>query len=325
MLDHHRPTLLHIGRRLHDARSLLLLNPEKGDGDSLGSTLALANHCASIGKPYTVYAHRQADSTFSFLPRFEEIVSDPAQLDLDAFDLIIGADFSDLPMTGIADKLERRDPNRTTFILIDHHPTNPGLADINLIEPQSTATTEILFALFDHHGWPIDKDIATCLLTGILTDSDRFANRNTTFLSFSIAAQLLRRGARMHAITRYAFRNKSVGMLRLWGKALSRLQHNSATGLVTTFITLQDMKEAGVDEEAAGGIANFLNGLAGAKAVLVLRESAGGRVKGSFRTTGDDVNVAEMAKQFGGGGHRRAAGFVLQGKLQEVDGVWQII
>lgn len=319
------PVYARIAEHLDHAHHILLLNPEKGDGDSLGSTLALAHHLARRQKRYGVFSRNLAPKIFSYLPRFEEIEHREEQLDLHQYDLIVTVDFADPKMTGIEPRLLQVDRLRCPIINIDHHPTNFHFGDVNLVDPNSAAAAEIIYGLFEQQGWPIDAHVATCLLTGILTDTSSFANRNTTFRSLEIAGLLLSAGARLQTIMEYTLRNKSLGVLRLWGKALARLQHNTATGLVTTFITEQDLAECGVTDEATEGIANFLNALEGAKAVLVLREVTGGRVKGSFRTTGDDVDVAELAARFGGGGHRRAAGFTIHGRLQEVEGVWRVV
>lgn len=309
---------------LNGAHNVLLLNPEKGDGDSLGSTLALAHHFKRKGKKHAVFSHNLAPKVYAYLPRIEHIVRHRDDLDFDSFDLIIGIDYADSKMTGIHDLLERR-ARTAKLVTIDHHQTSETNGDLNIIHPQSAAAAEIVFALFDHHRWPIDRAIATCLLTGVLTDSGIFSNRNTTDTTLAIAARLLAAGADMNTITHSTMRNKSVATLRLWGVAFSRLQLNSTSGLVTTFITDADMRETGADDDAASGIANFLNMLDGAKAVLVLRESGDGHVKGSFRTTGDEVDVAKLAGQFGGGGHRRAAGFVMPGRIEKKDGRWQIV
>lgn len=309
---------------INGAHNILLLNPEKGDGDSLGSTLALAHHFKRKGKKHAVFSHKFTPQSHSYLPRIEYIVRHRDDLDFHSFDLIIGIDYADPKMTGIHDLLEQRS-RTTTLVIIDHHQTNDTGGDLSIIHPQSAAAAEIVFALFDHHKWPIDRNIATCLLTGVLTDSGIFSNRNTTDTTLAIAARLLAAGADMNTITHSTMRNKSVATLRLWGTAFGRLKLNPVSGLVTTFITESDMRETGADDDAASGIANFLNMLDGAKAVLVLRESGDGRVKGSFRTTGDEVDVAKLAARFGGGGHRRAAGFVIPGRIEQVNGRWKVV
>ncbi len=320
----HAPLFTQIDQAITDAGRILLLNPERGDGDSLGSTLAFAHRLQELDKPHDIFCYG-LHTGYAFLPRFEEVQSDPDILDLSLYDLIITTDFADPRMTGIHDRLASLDREKTRVINIDHHPTNFQFGDINLVDLQSAATCEIVHDLFVELGWAISRDTATCLLTGVLTDTGIFANRNTTDRSLHIAAQLLALGARMRLITDFIYRNKSIGALKLWGKALTRLQYNKDTGIVTTFLTINDMEECGVDDDAAGGIPNFLNALDGAKAVLVLRELGDGRIKGSFRTTGDEVDVAELAAKFGGGGHRRAAGFSIKGRLAPVNGVWQVV
>lgn len=313
-----------LGHVVSEARRILLLNPERGDGDSFGSTLALAAFAEKQRKPVTVFSLR-ANRAFSFLPGFFNILDDPTKIDLRAYDLIITCDFADPLMTGIADMLQKVDRAKTAVVNIDHHPTNQRFGTFNILDPQSAATCEIVYTLFERERWPIDRDVATCLLTGILTDTNIFTNRNTTYRSLEIASKLVGRGGRMRTITDFMYRNKSVGALKLWGKALTRLQHNLVNGLVTTFITQQDLAECGVDDDAAAGVANFLNNLEGAKAVLVLRELGDGRIKGSFRTTGDEVDVAKLAAEFGGGGHRRAAGFTMKGRIQLGQNTWRVI
>lgn len=314
-----------VAEHINNARNVLILNPEGGDGDSFGSSLALANYLFGIGKNHTVFAKRAARRTFSFLPRFEHIASDPAMLDLASYDLMISVDFADPAMTGIMDILAQRNQEKLPWINIDHHPTNLNFGSINIVDPHSAAACEIMYTLFDRHGWRIDKHIATCLLTGILTDTSNFSNRNTTNRSLEIAARLLLHGARMRRITDFTYRNKTTGALRLWGKVLDRLQPDPETGVMTTFIAQQDLEECRVDDEAASGVANFLNKLEGSGAVLVLRELGDGRVKGSYRTTGDDINVAELAGKYGGGGHRRAAGFTVKGRIANVNGSWRVV
>lgn len=321
----HAATIQQIGEHIARARHILILNPERGDGDSLGSTLALASHLANTKKEYTIFALNLASRMFAFLPRLEEVITRAEELPLEKADLIIAIDFADPKMTGVWSAIEAINRNRCPIVTIDHHPTHTRFGDLNFVDPSAAASAELLFQIFETHNWPIDHTIATCLLTGILTDTSNFANRNTTTLSFDIAAKLLRRGAKLKTITDFTFRNKSVGSLRLWGRALSRLQRNENMGLVTTYITQKDFVECDADSEATRGIANFLNSLAGAKAVLVLRELPGGRLDGSLRTTGDDFDVAQLAAQFGGGGHRRAAGFTIPGRIETLNGRWRIV
>jgi phosphoesterase RecJ-like protein len=181
----------------------------------------------------------------------------------------------------------------------------------------------MLYHLIQHLNVRITPEMATSLLTGILTDTTHFANPNTTPTVVDVAAKLMARGADHKKITQATMRNKNMATLKLWGRALSRLAYNEHSGVVSTVITLRDLEECGADADASTGIANFLNTLSEGKIALVLQEEPHGIVKGSFRTT-SDVDVAALAQQFGGGGHKIAAGFKVKGKLVETGLGWHV-
>jgi phosphoesterase RecJ-like protein len=139
-----------------------------------------------------------------------------------------------------------------------------------------------------------------------------------------VASHLLNIGARHQEINKNILRNKSLSLLKLWGRAFERLRYNSSYDLAFTVITSQDITECGAESESASGLSNFFNDLAGAKASLVLIEQPDGTIKGSLRTTRDDVDVAKLAKTLGGGGHQKAAGFSVSGRLVYNEGNWFI-
>jgi phosphoesterase RecJ-like protein len=203
-------------------------------------------------------------------------------------------------------------------ILIDHHPRGDlsRFVEYKIQDPQAASTTELIFCLLEFLGAHIDKRIATALLTGIITDTNSFLNPNTTDKTFVVAARLLSYGARIERVVANLFYQKSCAALKLWGRALSRLQYNQGHDLLLSYLTENDLRECNVSVQEAEGIVNFLNLNAAhkAKAVLFLIENQG-KIKGSFRTTAHNIDVSEMARQFGGGGHKKAAGFEIEGSL----------
>ncbi|HAO81568.1 TPA: hypothetical protein DCQ82_02560 [Candidatus Veblenbacteria bacterium] len=138
------------------------------------------------------------------------------------------------------------------------------------------------------------------------------------------AADLLARGANASRALRQVIGNRTLTELKLWGRAFERLHDYPDLGLVVTVITQKDLAEFDASEDMLEGVANFLNDLEGYRAIMVLKEKPEGTVKGSLRTTRDDVDVAAVAKLFGGGGHKKAAGFSLPGKLVETEQGWKI-
>lgn len=322
------PKFSELAQVFNERQRFLLISPEGPDGDSLGSILALKRSLELQGKTAVAFSPEPAPAHLRFLTGSAGLVTDPDTVAVDYFDAVVICDCGDVKRTRLADKLIARNNNKTVFVNIDHHPTNTKyqgveVCDVSVISHEVASTTEIIFHFMSEARWNMDKEIATCLLTGILTDTGSFQNLATTASSLEVAAHLCSFGANIMRIGDRTIKNKSLGILRLWGRALSRLALDPETGVVTTAITQNDVAECGTDEEGAGGIANFLNNLDGAKAILVLREDDG-NVKGSFRTTQDGVDVAEMAKAYGGGGHAKAAGFTVPGRLVQDNGAWKI-
>ena len=201
---------------------------------------------------------------------------------------------------------------------------NINFGHVNLVHGEASSTSEIIYHFFDFHDIPINKEIATCLLTGIMTDTGNFSNLATTPSSLEIAGRLLNYGGRIRQISDNTIKNKSLSNLQLWGRALARLKKDEKTGLVTTVLTKKDYQELGLDENNTEGIANFLNNIEDAKTIIVFREKDDGTIKASLRTTHPNVDVSELAKKYGGGGHKKAAGFSLKGKIKDTKEGWKV-
>ncbi|MFC1663378.1 bifunctional oligoribonuclease/PAP phosphatase NrnA [Patescibacteria group bacterium] len=325
-----RNNFIQLEKLIESANRVLVTSHERADGDGLGSMLGLLHHLVERNKKVICFAKDFEPAGFHFLPGVETVLNTPEAIEDHQADLIILLDSGDIRRTHILDYLRRRDRQHFKIVNIDHHPPqfsepdHQQLIDIHIVDQGMSATAELVFHFFDHHNHDINKDIATCLLTGILTDTGNFSNKATTDSSMSVAGSLLLSGANLQQITDMIIRNQSTGSLKLWGRALSRLTNDPKTGITTTAIKLNDLVECQVSADAADGIANFLNNLKDAKAIIVYREEADGVIRGSLRTTRDDVDVAKIASQYGGGGHAKAAGFTTTGKLVETSTGWRI-
>ncbi len=286
------------------------------DGDCLGSALACWHYCQHIGTAATVFCSHDTPEQLSFLPGHEHIVHDPAAIAQTPYDLVLIVDFGELSRSGLADELQAAQRAGIDFMMVDHHATgHDDVGNPKIVIPEASATCEMIYSLFADEGITISKDMATCLLTGLITDTQNFTNGATTVGSLHAAAELVRAGARPHEVIDRTWKNKQVKILQLWGKILLRLHEDPQTGIVKTAIMLKDLEDAGVPLDAADGMSNFLNNLGTAKAVMVLRQEQGGKVKGSMRTTHRDVDVSVIAQQYGGGGHKMAAGFLTDGEI----------
>ena len=311
-----------IKNKLLASAEILLVTHQHPDGDGLGALSALAQYLSLKNKKYQLFCLHRVPENSSFLPLMHQIASAAEVFDND-FEAIVVLDSGDLGYAGIEHLLDRQKVK--TLINIDHHPTNTSFGDINLVLPHFSSASEIVYQLFRYWQQPINKEMATALLNGIIFDTGAFSNAATSLSSLKVASHLLNLGARHNEINEKVLRNKGLGLLKLWGRAFERLQYNSRYNLAFTVVLSEDLQELGVDLEAASGLANFFNELYGAKASLILIQLPTGGIKGSFRTTSDDVDVARLAGLFGGGGHQKAAGFSVKGKLVYNESKWEII
>lgn len=313
-----------ILQSVKDATKILLITHQNPDGDGLGAMSALALYLTKLGKSITLFCVSPVLSNDKFLPLIHQVTCDQEQILNNQFDLIIILDSGSLVHAGV-DQLIKRVDYPYQSINIDHHLSNDNFADLNLVQSLASSTSEIIYDLFRLWKVTISKEMATALLNGIVFDTNLFSNDATTWPALVIAAHLLNLGARHHEINHNILRNKSLNLLKLWGRAFERLSFNPQYGLAFTVLTLADFNEAQVESASVEGLANFFNQLSGAKAVLVIIEKEPGLIKGSLRTTSEEINVNKLASLWGGGGHRKAAGFSLTGRLVYNNDKWQVL
>ncbi len=316
-----------LKRLLEHSSRVLLTMTTAPDGDSLGSLLAMHHIVRHFGQEAFLYSPDRIPAMFEFLTKGQPIMRELSG-SVHNFSTVIIFDTGDMKRTPLADELAQRQTGVTTVVNIDHHPTiiehrGQVIVDHNFVDTSASSNTIIIYRLLQHLGIPLTPYVATALLTGILTDTTHFANINTNQESMEVAADLMRAGADHRTITTSTMRTKSLATLQLWGRALSRLTLNHTTGVVSTVLTLEDFRQSGAPADASTGIANFLNTLSDGKIAMVLQEVQGGTIKASLRTT-SDVDVSAFAQQFGGGGHPKAAGFTIRGKLVETKKGWRV-
>lgn len=304
--------------------SFLLVVHENPDGDTIATSLGLQIILTKIGKSATVVCKDDVPRPFAFLPNTEKVKKDFLVGD---YDVIFVLDCGDLRRTGFPQRLRDFAKHKKHLINIDHHPKNDlhKVANINLIDEKAAAVSEIVFNMARSLHVKIDKDIATCFLTSLYTDTGGFKHSNTTPRSLEYAALWLAHGARLKKITQNISLNRTVSSLKLWGVALSRIRKNSF-GLVTSVVTQEDMKKANADEIDLTGVVNMINSIPGAKAAILFSETSDGKIKASLRTESENIDVSKIASLFGGGGHKKASGFTMNGRLikDDKDTFWQV-
>jgi len=290
------------------AHRALLIAHVMPDGDTLGSALGLAWALRKRGLIARVSCADAVPRQLRFLPGSQDYAPRPRTDE----DLLFVIDSSDLARLGSVYDVAAF--AAVPAVNVDHHVTNLHFGQINLVEPRA-ATAELILELIRYLEIPLDATIATCLLTGLVTDTLGFRTASTTPDSLRAAAELMDAGAPLAEIAEAAFNHRSLPMLRLWGLALSNIQGHD--GVFWTEISQAMLRQVGADQEATRGLANFLRTLDGWPVSAVFREMEDGQVDVSLRSSGA-VDVSAVALSFGGGGHVQAAGCVVEGALTEV-------
>jgi phosphoesterase RecJ-like protein len=299
------------------ADRILLTTHEGTDGDDLGSALAIFNYLKQLHKSAKVVIKGGVPSNLIFLPASDEVESYLEELD------------ADLVMTFGCNKITRTgwkqfEHLNIPIINFDHHPDSTNFGTVNVIDPKTSAVAELIYYFLTFAEAEITKEIATCLLTGIFTDTGGFKHANTTSEALEVAAELLKRGARIDKIAFQTMGKKRPAAIKAYARGLENARFDTEKKMVFSVLTEDDLKEVGATDEDLEGFVELLNSLPQAKFALLLRQD-GDTVKGSLRSEPHKkVDVSKIAKMFGGGGHKLASGFKVSGKLIREGDAWQI-
>ena len=302
----------------------LLIGHEHPDGDCIGSMVALKDALCAMTKEVDLALKDPVPPPFSFLVAESTIKRDFL---LGDYETIILLDNGDLKRTGFYNRLVDLKKSKQKIINIDHHQKNDiwRLANINYINENASSTSEIVYDLFRGLDVEITANIATAILTGIFTDTGGFQHSNTSSRVFEAISELMKKGGSLKKIELNVNNSRNTSMLRLWGIALERLNFNRKYGILTSVLTKEDLKNSKATEDEVMGLVNLMNSVPEAKAALLIYETSSGKIKGSLRTENDDLDMASVAGCLGGGGHKKAAGFSIDGKIVRVGGGWRIV
>lgn len=307
------------------SNNILLTMHERMDGDDGGSVLGFLHALESLNKQVACAIKKGVPPNLSFLPGSKLITDEP---EANSYDLLITFGCSSLARTGSEkiSELKAQNPN-LKIINVDHHPDNLLFGDVNLVDHKKSSVAELVFDFFNFCGWTITKPIATCLLTGIITDTGGFMHSNTQSSTLKAAAELTRLGARASHIFKQTFGSKNPEVLKAWGKAMQNVYFDQENKIIFSIMTEGDLQTMNrLPQAAFEGFAETLNTFPGAKFAMFLRQD-GNVIKGSLRTDPyKKTDVSAIAKLFGGGGHKMASGFSVAGKLiKDESGKWRII
>jgi len=310
--------------KIQNYQNFLLMIHEDPDGDTLAATIAIFWALKKIGKNTAMVCKDPVPKPFVFLPGTSKIKPDILFGD---YEVIIIVDCGDLKRTGFPDRLKKFARISKNLINIDHHPKNDlwKIANLNFVDQNASSASEMVWEIFKKMEIVIDKDIATALLMGIYTDTGGFKHSNTTPKTLEIASELLNFGAKLKLIRQNVTLNKSVAAMRLWGIALSRIHKNQEFQIVSSVVTKQDLIECEATLADLAGVVNLMNAIPDSNAAILFYETEDGLIRASLRTEKENVDVSKIAKLFGGGGHKKAAGFTIPADLKLIGTSWEIV
>lgn len=307
-------------KALIDAERIVIISHRSPDADAVASNLALRFCLEKFGK-YVVSACTDPVGPESlFMKKSDTFVTD---FNYEDFDVIVSVDCGALKLVKFGETKPEILSGEKPFINFDHHESNEFYGTINVVDADSCATSFIMFQFLTFCELPINFDIATCLLAGIYFDTGSLMHSNTTPEVYSVAGALMARGADLKAVSKNLFHTTPVNRLRLWGRILERTYVNEDNVTISA-VGSADYESVGANSKDTGGVIDFLNAVPGSKYCVLLSEDDKGVVKGSLRTKRDDVNLSEVASQWGGGGHPKASGFGITGHLKPVMS-WKIV
>lgn len=295
------------------SQSIVLACHVNPDGDALGSLLGLALALIPLGKTVVCLSEDGVPDILRFLPGAELITQ---TTDVPVFDLALVVDSGELPRVG--ETVKPLIARAKRVVDIDHHVTAGAFGDIRVLDSRAASTAEIVYALLETLGIPITPDIATCLFTGVITDTGSFRFQNVTPNTLRVAAKLLEAGAPPAHISENVFENRTFAATRLLGHALSSLSQTPDGKIIWAHITAKDFQELGATDQDTEGVVNYVRGVRGAEVGVLFREMETGKIRVSLRSR-ESVNVAEIASRFGGGGHRMASGCTLDAPLAQAE------
>ena len=303
-------TLDEILKEIKNAEKTVILTHESPDGDAVGSSLAMKFMLKELGKEADVIIPEYS-RMFQFLPSASEIKVDS---EIQKYDLAISVDCANLKRMAKNEYFEQAKKN----IVIDHHGSNNMYGDLNYVNPVSPACCEILAGMADYFGIKITKEIGTCIMTGIITDTGGFRHLGITPDTFEYTAELIRLGVDIPDIYKRTLRTKTKANFELTKRVIDRMELLEDGKVSFTYITSQDELEVGAEPGDHEGLVDIGKDIEGVKVSVFIRQKDEEEAyKVSLRSE-EGINVSDICFVFGGGGHSRAAGALVKGNVEQV-------
>lgn len=296
---------------IRSAERITAICHQTPDADTIGGAAAVALVAQRLGKAAEIVSADRPAPMFDFL---EGIAGSRRAPELEP-DLAVICDAATLERVGRIATDQADWFRRARVLNVDHHVSNDGFGDVNLVDPTAAATCQVLAELVAELGVPLDAPLATALLTGIVRDSQGFSDPSTSPRTLRLAAQLVEAGASIADIHRTVLMELPFPTMALWGRMLAGAGERAGGRIVYATLTQEMLDQTGTQQHDADGLAEFLARAKDARVTLLLREIGPSSTRVSVRT--DGVDATGIASPFGGGGHRSRAGCTVDAPLAD--------
>ena len=303
-------TLDEILKEIQNANSFLITAHENPDGDAVGSCLAFATVLKNMGKENIDVLFKDYPAIFKTLPNVELIKEEATRTE---YDMAIILDCPDLKR--VHKDYHKYFENSKVTVEFDHHLKNSMFADLDVVNPAAPACCEILVSSFRYMNIEITRDVATCLITGIITDTGGFRFNSTTRETFEFAGWALSKGVNIPKIYKDSLMTKTRAQFEAEKLGVDRMEFYMDDKITFTYMTKEDEKNLNIQSGEFDGIVGIGITIKGVEVAIFAREIDDG-FKLSFRS--NNIDVADICMLFGGGGHKLAAGCTIDGKLEDI-------
>jgi len=309
-----------IIQQLKKSKNVFIASHKNPDGDAIGALIAMGLALEAIQKNVTCYNEGPVPAAYRFLPAVNRIVS-YSNFKRD-YDTAIILDCGNIKRIGKATSLVK---TLSVIINIDHHTTNTNFGHFNFIDVDACASVEIVYKIIKRLNIPISCAMAKAIYTGIFTDTGSFRFSNTNLDAFKICEEMIGLGVDPYTISKNVYENYSVKRVKLLNLALDTFELFYDGMLSMMILTKEMITQTNTKPEDMEGFINYIKGIKDVRVAILIQEKQNGRGKLKDKSlyhvslrSDDTVDVAAIAKVFGGGGHSRAAGFSAETKLKDL-------
>ena len=296
---------------LKESDNVVIFPHISADGDAIGSCLALSAALNKLGKRTKVLLEEEAPYIYSFLPGIA--LTEVYTTSIAGFDTAVAIDTGDLGRLGLRRPVFE---SARITINIDHHNTNSEFGFYNYVDSKASAVGEIIYQIIKLMGLELDKNISTCLYVAITTDTGGFRYSNTTSLTHSIAADLINHGVSVAEVSQNVFDSTSLEKVKLTAAAIDSMELFEKGKVVFMSVTDEILKLNGAKDEDCDGIINTARSIRGVEVAALLRQWGNGEIKVNLRSN-SNVDVSAIASLYSGGGHKKAAGYIVKRSMDD--------